>query len=397
MSTRPGGASNKQRSSTRPLDAPQSLLGRVLSGNYRLDRVINAGGMGIIFEARQLSVDRPVAIKLLKPTLSGDSDLMQRFSQEVEIGKDLWHPNVVSLLDAGRDASGLVYLVMEFFDGETFRSALQRKELSLIEILEVFSQACNALIEAHGNQVIHRDLKFDNIMLKRHRDGAIHVKLLDFGVAKMLDRDVDLTRGGQIPGTPGIIAPELIEMQAPSAQSDLYSLGVLLFTVLAGDAPFHGHNDLELMRAHKQNPLPRLETMVQDYVPEGLVELAYEMLAKDPSHRPRDAWIVRDRFTSIRAELLRKYRDMPRYIPPNAPPEELERDIGVLDPFSGVLSGVHEAFDDERVSARVPSSESQEVPLIVPTSVVSVLVFILIVLIVIIIVLLYPILGNSTP
>lgn len=393
MSTRPGG-SDKRRTSTRPLDAPATLLGRVLNGNYRLDRVMNAGGMGIIFEATQLSVDRPVAIKLLKPTLSGDSDLMQRFSQEVEIGKNLWHPNVVSLLDAGRDASGLVYLVMEFFDGETFRSALQRKELSLIEILEVFSQTCDALIEAHANQIVHRDLKFDNIMLKRHRDGAIHVKLLDFGVAKMLDRDVDLTRGGQIPGTPGIIAPELIEMQTPSAQSDLYSIGVLLFTVLAGDAPFHGHNDLELMRAHKQDPLPRLELMVQEYVPEGLVELAYELLAKSPDDRPRGAWVVRDRFASIRSELLRKYRDMPRYLPPNVSPEELERDIGTLDPFSGVLSGVHESFGEERPSARVPASASQEVPLIVPTSVVSVLVFILIVLILIIFALLSPLLGK---
>ena len=321
MTTRPGGLHNdtpslKARTSTRPIDAPEALVGRVLGGRYKLDAVMSVGGMGIIFEATQLSVSRRVAVKLLRPTLADDSDLLQRFSHEVEVVASIAHPNIVSLIDAGQDASGLMYLAMEFVTGETFRQALQSARLSLPELLEAFIQINDALIEAHALGVIHRDLKFDNVMLQRRRDRRLHVKVLDFGVAKMLSRDVNLTRSGQIPGTPGIIAPELAAMQSPSAASDLYSLGVLLFTALSGKAPFEGHNDLELMHAHRFEPLPPLRPLVQDYVPESLVELIKELMSKAPEHRPRDAELVRDRLETIKAQLKKSYLDLPAYVPP---------------------------------------------------------------------------------
>ena len=240
MSSTPGKSTKTARTSTQPIDAPELLVGRTLGGRYRLEKVLNTGGMGIIFEATQLTVDRRVAIKLLKPTLSRDPSLVERFQLEVKVVAQICHPNVVSLIDSGHDPTGLTYLVMEFVEGKTLRQALRCGDLKLWEILEVFAQVCNALIEAHGQQIIHRDLKFDNIMIVRMRDGQIHVKLLDFGVAKLLSLDKSLTEGGQVAGTPGIVAPELVDGDAPTPRSDLYSLGVVLFTTLTGEAPFTG-------------------------------------------------------------------------------------------------------------------------------------------------------------
>lgn len=333
--------SSRRRRSTRPLDVPQTLVGRVLDERYRLDRVLNTGGMGIIFEATQLGIGRVVAVKLLKPTLTSDPMLVTRFALEVELVASLSHPNIVTLLDSGRDAGGLTYLVMEFVDGLTFREALRERQLTLVEVIEVFAQTCNALIETHARGIIHRDLKFDNIMLMRQRDGRLHVKLLDFGVAKLLWRDQNLTQNGQVAGTPGIIAPELVDGARPTARSDLYSLGVLLYTALAGEAPFRGANDLELMRAHKTFRLPRLDDKVGEEVPEALIELVNELLEKKPEGRPSDARQVRDRLEVIGGALAELHPDAQPYRPPrpssNVPnPPELEifeeaRGAGITD------------------------------------------------------------------
>mgnify|MGYP006288096337 CR=1 FL=1 len=302
---------------TAPIDAPASLVNRVLDGRFRLDEILNSGGMGIVYRATQLTVKRNVAVKVLKPTLSSEVDLVKRFSQEIEVVARLSHPNIVSLIDAGKDAGGLTYLAMEFVRGETFREALREGKLTLPEMLEVFGQTCDALAEAHQLGIVHRDLKFDNIMLSEHDDERIHVKVLDFGVAKLLSSNLELTRSGQVPGTPGIIAPELIDENPPAPQSDLYSLGVLLFTALCGEAPFSGDNDLELMRAHKFSEVPSIEARVADTVPRQLIDLAYDLLEKKPSGRPSDAKLVRKRLDDIAHDLEEQSSVFPMYVPGN--------------------------------------------------------------------------------
>lgn len=304
MSTRPTLANRAGRRSKVRDDAPRSLIGRVLDGRYRLDDVLSTGGMGIVYVATQLSVKRKIAIKVLRPTLAEQTDLVRRFSQEIEVVASLGHPNIVAMIDAGRDAGGLTYLAMEYFEGVTFREGLKAGEMSLPEILDVFVQTCEALMEAHAAGIIHRDLKFDNIMLGRHCDERLHIKILDFGVAKLLSRDTQLTRNGQVPGTPGIIAPELVDEKPPTGQSDLYSLGVMLYTALRGEAPFSADNDLELMRAHKLDEVPPLEGIVSNTVPPDLLELMGEMLEKQPEMRPQSARDVRDRLVRI-ASMLR--------------------------------------------------------------------------------------------
>ncbi|MFB6350591.1 MAG: serine/threonine-protein kinase [Bradymonadaceae bacterium] len=320
QSTKPGGE-------TEPIDAPQSLVGRVVDGRYRLDESIDIGGMGIIFRAEQISTGRRVAVKVLKPSRADEVDLVQRFEREAEVLTRISHPNIVSLVDSGTDAGGLSYVALEFVDGATFRHVLKRGHLSLIEIVEVFAKTTSALAEAHAADVIHRDLKFDNVMVSRQADDHLCVTVLDFGVAKPMAEGggLELTRKGQVPGTPSIVAPELVDEQPPTPQSDLYSLGVLLFTALTGEPPFEGDNDLELMRAHKQDDLPPVRDRVPRYVPDSLVSLTEGLLAKSPDHRPESARTVRRDLDAVRRELWELPIEGHPYAPNDPGPEEFQK------------------------------------------------------------------------
>ena len=198
-----------QSGHTEPIDAPHSLVGRSLDGSYRLKEMINLGGMGIIFRAEQLSTGRTVAVKVLKPSRANEMSTMRRFEREAKVLAQLSHPNIVSMVDSGRDAGGLAYVVMEFVKGATFRQVLKNGSLSLIEMMEVFTKTSSALAEAHAADVIHRDLKFDNIMISRQADGHLRVTVLDFGVAKPTSRGRrrKVTKAGHVPGARGIVAP----------------------------------------------------------------------------------------------------------------------------------------------------------------------------------------------
>lgn len=359
-------------------DQPEALIGRVLDGRFRLDSVLNAGGMGVVYRGTQLSVQRPIAVKIIKPSLASHNDLVARFIQEIEVTGRLTHPNIVQFIDTGRDLSGLTYIVMELVSGETFRDALIEARLSLLEILHVFVQVCDALIEAHHLGIIHRDLKFENIMMVRHQDDRIHVKVLDFGVAKRLTQHSDITRAGEVPGTPGIIAPELLDGSDASPQSDLYSLGILLFTALTGRAPYEGQNDYELMRAHKNEDIPNLYELVGDHVPEVIIELAYELMQKNPNERPESAEVTRDRLERIIGQLERQMMDHPRYVPPSR--EHLR-------PFHAPrLQAIHRS---QEFLARPKMDQEQESSSVAPMSVVTILIIVIIVMAVLLVYLLY--------
>lgn len=368
-----------RRRATQPLDAPQMLLGQILDERYRLDEVLNTGGMGIIFAATQLRVERRVAVKVLKPTLSSDPSLIKRFSLEVELVASLDHPNIVTLLDSGHDDSGLTYLVMEYIEGRTFREALRRHALTLAEILEVFSQTSNALIETHARGIIHRDLKFDNIMLTRMRDGSLHVRLLDFGVAKLLSRDGNLTQGGQVAGTPGIIAPELVDGEKPTHASDLYSLGVLLYTALAGEAPFSAINDLALMRAHKVRELPDLHKIIGRVVPDPIITLTCELLEKDPFQRPEDARVVRDRLDAIVSMMRKRFPEASHYHPPRATGFESPTPALLFEDFESDESPSQRESEEDEIIRKVFKQ-----PVVAPMTVVVALSLMLIILVLVI-------------
>lgn len=365
MTTRPG-----TRNTSTPDDDPQKFLGRIVNGIYRLDALLESGGMGLVFKATRLNFNKQVAIKILRPSLAKDVDIVKRFQREMDVLTLLSHPNIVSILDVGRDASGFSYFVMDFVEGHTMAALCDEKSLSLAEILEVFRQVCSALSEAHGKQIIHRDIKFENIIIRKLQDGRLHSTILDFGVAKNLGEfSTSLTRAGELPGTPGIIAPELVDNPQPVPASDLYSVGVLLFIALTGNLPFTGDNDFEIVRAHQINPVPDIRALVDNDVPEQVIELIYELMQKDPKMRPSSAEDVRNKIEKIvRAS---PSVDVSRTWKAYQPPDEIAES---------------EAYDlDLSKLSEVAVSN----PTVTPASVVGMLIALLIILVLIVCYLLY--------
>lgn len=289
---------------TEPHDAPEALVGRSLDGRFHLREVLSATGMGMIYRARQHDTDRMLAVKVLRPTQNSNPDAVRRFTREIELLSRLNHPHIVTLLDAGRDAGGLSFMALEFIDGLTLRRALKSWDLTLLDLVHLFTQVCGGLAEAHDAGIVHRDLKLDNIMVSRKAAGDLHATILDFGVARPLGSEyLELTGEGSVPGTPDIVAPELVDGEPPSARSDLYSLGIVLYTALAGHPPFGGDHELEVMQQHLRRPLPALAPKTHGAVPEPLIQLTEQLLSKSPDDRPDSAVDTRAQLLDIERQL----------------------------------------------------------------------------------------------
>ena len=221
------------------------LIGAVLAERYRLDALIGRGGMGVVYRARHLLLDRPVAVKLLRPQYLEDERAVQRFMREAQAMARVEHRNAVTIHDFGMMPDGGAYLVMEYIEGETLRALLTRVgTLAPADAVAVADQICGAVDAAHRQGVVHRDLKPENIMFKRSDDGAI-VKVVDFGLAKVTDPAAvagkpQLTSAGDLFGTPAYMAPEFFEGEEVGARADVYSIGVITYEMLMGTPPFQG-------------------------------------------------------------------------------------------------------------------------------------------------------------
>src|SRR5256712_6358504 len=208
------------------------------------------GGMGKFSRARHGARDRLVCLKMLKPTLLEDSSVVGRFEREALAASRLNHPNSIQVLDFGRnDTDGSLYIVMEYVQGKDLRLVL-RDEWPLEEarLCNIMAQVLSALGEAHAHNVIHRDLKPENIMVEQRRDQTEFVKVLDFGIAKILDSDMPgLTRNDVVCGTPQYMAPEQATGSQLDARCDLYAVGVILYQMATGHLPFDGQNSMEVL------------------------------------------------------------------------------------------------------------------------------------------------------
>ena len=266
-----------------------------IDGRFRLVRVLGEGGMGVVYEAVQLSMNRPVAIKLLR---SDDEINRRRLVREVRLLTQLEHPNIVQVLDGGETDSGAVFLVMERLVGRTLAEKLDGERMSWRRAAGIAVQLCDALVASHARGIVHRDLKPGNIMLVDEPTRGELVKVLDFGIAKALvhetSRDSQLTMAGMIIGTPHYMAPEAIEGEL-DPRSDLYALGSILYEMLAGAAPF-AYANLEAVLWHQQHEPPRA---LPGDVPHELAALVYALLAKHPEQRPRSAAVVREMLLTI--------------------------------------------------------------------------------------------------
>ena len=271
------------------------LIGAVVNGKYRVQSTIARGGMGRIYYAHQVPLERPVALKVVQ----GDGDhehesqFLKRFLQEASILAKLQHPNIVTLFDYGKVEGAHVeqyFIAMEFLDGETLMDRFKKVgRMSAQGALGLGRQIVRGLREAHKHGIVHRDLKPSNIILVPEGDGSEIVKLVDFGIGKVLGRsgdNQDLTQDGVFVGTPRYMAPEQFEGHAFPA-SDLYALGTILFQALAGRLPFVGASMSDLMVAKLARPVPSVREVAPDAVlPDSLESLVMHLLARRPEDRP---------------------------------------------------------------------------------------------------------------
>ncbi len=271
------------------MDVPQFIAGR-----FRIEREIGTGGMGTVYLATHLGLERPVAVKIIRREFAGDADVADRFLREARTMAKLRHPNAAMIFDAGNLPDGRHFIVMEFVEGETLSQALARQgRFSATQSVEIATQICDVLEEAHRLGIVHRDLKPSNILL-----GKRGVCVLDFGVAKVLASSAEATHthastgSGQIVGTPRYMSPEQCLGQRVGARSDLYSLGILLYEMLAGRPPFVDPLQSALLVKQATAPAPPLPRLRQD-IPRPLALAVHTLLAKRPEDRPRTAALAK--------------------------------------------------------------------------------------------------------
>jgi serine/threonine-protein kinase len=228
-----------------------SLLGTTLGGRYTLDARIGSGGMSTVYRAVDETLQRAVAVKLLNREVAGDEDQLARFRREARAVAQLSHPNVVGVIDAGED-DGRPYIVFEYVDGETLKDRIRRGgQLPTAEAVAYAIEIARALGAAHTQHIVHRDVKPQNVLI----DPEGTAKVTDFGIARTLEED-GLTADGRVLGTTDYVSPEQALGQPVTGQSDLYSLGIVLYEMLTGDVPFAGENQVAVAMKHVREPLP---------------------------------------------------------------------------------------------------------------------------------------------
>jgi len=282
-----------------------SLIGEELAGRFLIDGLIGEGGMATVYRALQQPIGRPVAIKVLHRNMVHDSTWASRFLNEAQAASALVNPNTVTIHDFGQTPDGSLFIAMEYPGGKTLAEKVARGPLPVATALEVAAQVCRALSEAHRKGIVHRDLKPENIILSVADDGSLLAKVVDFGIAKVLrpigrsESEIPVTQEGVIIGTPRYMSPEQGRGQKPSPASDLYALGVILFEMISGRAPFDHERNAELVAMHIEATPPELSSPLEP-VDHRLAELVAKLLAKSPEERPENAESVG---TSLR-ELL---------------------------------------------------------------------------------------------
>jgi serine/threonine protein kinase len=271
------------------------LIGRAFNGKYRLDERLGGGGMGTVYRATHLLIERPVAVKVLSQRFVGDETAQQRFQREARAAGRMHHPNAVTVTDFGTTEDGWLYIVMELLEGRTLRDLMAREApLDPARAVSFMLQTCAAVGAAHDLKLIHRDLKPANIFIEQRPNMPAIVKVLDFGVAKFMveeheDEDFNtLTQVGAIIGTPRYMSPEQCSGLGLTPASDVYSLGIILYEMLTGVVPFTAETPLALaMKQLTEAPQPPSE--IVPAIPAELERVVFHALAKNPTDRPQDA------------------------------------------------------------------------------------------------------------
>jgi eukaryotic-like serine/threonine-protein kinase len=306
---------------------------RLLGGRYELDGVVGRGGMAEVYRARDIRLDRIVAVKTLRDDLARDQTFQARFRREAQSAASLNHPSIVAVYDTGEDMLGhtpVPYIVMEYVDGRTLRDLLRDDRRLLPErALEITDGVLRALDYSHRNGIVHRDIKPGNVMLTRAGD----VKVMDFGIARAVsDAQATMTQTAQVIGTAQYLSPEQARGERVDARSDLYSTGCLLYELLTGRPPFTGDSPVAIAYQHvRENPVP--PSRVDPEIPPWADSIVLKAMAKDPGDRYQSAGEMRN-------DIQRALQGMPVAAPTRFDAYQGTRRMGQATQMAGPTSAI---------------------------------------------------------
>ncbi|HVX33778.1 MAG TPA: protein kinase [Solirubrobacterales bacterium] len=276
------------------------MIGTVLSGRYRLEAKLGSGGMSTVYLARDTTLDRPVAVKVMHREMSEQADQLERFRQEARAVAKISHPNVVAVIDAGEDG-GYPYIVFEYVEGETLKARINRiGALDTQEALAYAIEIARGLTVAHARRMVHRDIKPQNVLI----DAEGRAKLTDFGISRQLEKD-GLTATGRVLGTTDYVAPEQAMGRGADQRSDIYSLGVVLFEMLTGHVPFRADSQVGVAMKHVNEELPDVQADRPE-LSAATALVVERATAKDPTKRYADIGeMIDDLSTALEVEAAR--------------------------------------------------------------------------------------------
>ena len=281
--------------------AKDSYLGKVVAGRYRLEALLGEGGMGVVYRARHVLIDRVVAVKLIRPDLRGETHLRAWMLREARAANRVDHAHIVEIHDVGETEESELYLVMEYLVGSALSAEIAKGPMQVARAVDILEQMCAALARAHDLGVVHRDLKSDNIMLTAKGGRRDFVKILDFGLAA-LARDPRLAPKGAVFGTPEYMSPEQARGDDAHPVSDLYALGILFFEMCTGQLPFRSNDRETLLEMQRSGPPPRPRALAKD-LPEAAEAIILKLLEKDPRRRFRDGHHLQEELKAFQRTL----------------------------------------------------------------------------------------------
>jgi serine/threonine-protein kinase len=273
-----------------PKSLPDPLMGRVIADKYEIRELVGKGGMGVVYKAKHLTLDRYVAVKVLKAELVYDEKSSLRFQVEALAASRLKHPNVISVFDYGVSDSGQPYLVMDLIEGGSLTAVMEGEQpMDYRRAVPIFTQTCNALDHAHHHDIIHRDVKPSNIILIETEGQKDHVLIVDFGIAQLgvlAEDGMRLTQTGEIFGSPLYMSPEQCSGEKVDRRTDIYSLGAVMYELLTGVPPLMGKTSVDTIRRKmSENPRPFKIARPQVSVPSPIEGVVLKCLAIEPRHR----------------------------------------------------------------------------------------------------------------
>lgn len=276
------GGSSRPPPSGRDVD---KYIGTTIDGRYVVQSVLGEGGMGVVYKCRRKVFDRPAALKILRADLAKNTEVLDRFVTEAKAASGIGNQHIVDIFDFGEVPDGSTYFAMEYLEGETLGSRVAKGRVEPSQVVRLGCQMAEGLAAAHASQIVHRDLKPDNLFIIQ-RSGRDFIKILDFGIAKVIGIENKITRAGAVFGTPHYMSPEQCRGSPVDHRTDIYSLGIILYEMVVGRVPFDADNPLSILSMHLNEPPPRFGEIVPGLeTPPGLENLILKCLAKQPDER----------------------------------------------------------------------------------------------------------------